>query len=299
MSGLRIVLAADEAAGVRTLNLLTRSPHELVGVAARPVDPDDGTSLLARAEALGVPGIDARRLRRADVVPELVALRPDVLLNVHSLTKVCGEVLDVFGVGAWNLHPGPLPEGAGINVPSWAIALGWTEHGVTVHRMTTEYDEGEIAYADRFPIAERATGLTLSAECGSRGLRLVKQLIDQLADDPAGVPRLRQDPARRGYYGLGQPRDGRIDWTRPAAEVDAHVRAADFRPFDSPWPAPCTEVDGRRLALLEVAIGEPTDAAPGTTVADDGRLAVAAADRWVTLIETADVPDRPTDADRR
>ena len=229
-------------------------------------------------------------------MPELTALRPDVLLNVHSLTKVCGEVLAAFPVGAWNLHPGPLPEGAGINVPSWAIALGWAEHGVTVHRMTAEYDEGEIAYEDRFPVAERATGLMLSAECGSRGLRLVKQLVDQLADDPDGVPRRRQDLSRRAYYGLGQPGDGVVDWTSTAASIDAHVRAADFRPFPSPWRSPRAEIDGRWYELIEVEVGDPTDATPGTVTLRGEHMTVAAADRWVTVVEAAHDAARRSEA---
>ncbi len=287
--GLRVVLAADEAAGTRALQMLIRSPHQIVAVAAKPSPDGDDRSLQAKAHELGVPFIDARRLRNPEIAVELETDEPDVLLNVHSLTKVCAEVLDVFTVGAWNLHPGPLPEGAGINVPSWAIALGWSEHGVSLHRMTAEYDEGGLAYVDRFPIADNATGLTLSAECGSRGLRLVKQLVDQLADDPAGVPDEPQDLSRRGYYGLGQPGDGRVDWADEATAIEAHVRAADFRPFDSPWHAPRAEIDGVTYELIDVAIGEPTDNPPGTSRETDAGRSVAAADRWITLIEARKV----------
>ncbi len=285
MTSLRIVLAADEAAGARTLQLLTRSDHDVVAVAAKPAPDGAESALASKAESLGLPFIDARRLGQPDLVAELDALRPDVLLNVHSLTKVCAEVLDAFPVGAWNLHPGPLPEGAGINVPSWAIALGWSEHGVSVHRMTAEYDEGGLTYEDRFPIADNATGLTLSAECGSRGIRLIKQLIDQLADDPDGVPDTPQDLSKRGYYGLGQPGDGVVDWSDAAATIEASVRAADFRPFDSPWRSPEAAIDGATYQLIEVAIGDPTDEAPGTTRETDAGLSVAAGDRWITLIE--------------
>ena len=195
-------------------------------------------------------------------------------------------MLDVFSVGAWNLHPGPLPEAAGINVPSWAIALGWSQHGVTLHRMTADYDEGDIAYEDRFPIRDQATGLTLSAECGTRGMRLVGRLIDQLADDPSAVPRSPQDLARRGYFGRGQPGDGEIDWSQPAATIEAHVRAADFRPFPSPWLTPRAVVDGEWVELIEVAVGSETDGTPGASHADGDTVVVAAGDRWIELIET-------------
>lgn len=297
MTSLRIVLAGDEAAGARALALLLRSNHDVVAVAApRGIDNEPG-ALWQRATEHGLTVFDARRLHHPDTANELIPVRPDVLLNVHSLTKVASEVLDVFAVGAWNLHPGPLPEGAGINVPSWAISERWSRHGVTLHRMTAEYDEGVIAYEDRFPIDQRATGLTLSAECASRGIRLVKRLIDQLSDDPATVPEHAQDLTARAYYGLGQPNGGIVEWSMEAASIDAAVRAADFRPFPSPWHWPQSELDGEWVELVDVEVGELSDEAPGTTRSsqNDGHVTteVATRDRWLRLVET-----KPIDAPR-
>ena len=284
-----MILAADEAAGARTLKLLQRSALDVVAIAAKPPAPDGHRSLWATGADLGLPCFDSRRLGQPELATELAALEPDVFLNVHSLTKVCPEVLEIASIGAWNLHPGPLPEGAGINVPSWAIALGWREYGVSLHRMTAEYDEGELTYEDRFPIAEGATGLTLSAECGTRGLRLVKRLIDQLVEDPSAVPGEAQDLRRRGYYGRGQPHDGVIDWSTSSATIEAHVRAADFRPFDSPWRTPRAEIDGCWFELIDVEVGAPTTEVAGTARCDEGRIAVAASDRWLSLIEARKV----------
>lgn len=288
--GLRVVLAGDEAAGSRAMTMLERSPHQLVAVAAKSDGSDSRRSMWARAEAAGHTCIEARRLGSSEVVAELELLEPDVLLNVHSLYKVHASVLAVFRIGAWNLHPGPLPSAAGINVPSWAIADGHNEHGVTVHAMTENYDEGAIAYAERFAIKPDATGLTLSAECGSRGLALIKRLLDQLADDPGGVPRKPQDLARRHLYPLGQPNDGIIDWTAPAEEIAAHVRAADFRPFSGPWSPPIAQIGTERRQLHEVHVEDTADGPPGHVQRTPVQLRVASADRWVRIIDSEVVP---------
>lgn len=289
MTDLRIVLAADEAAGERAMRMVERSGHALAGVAARRPVGDPDRSLWGRATAAGVPCFDAKRLTSAGIAAELGELRPDVLLNVHSLHKVHRDVLELFGVGAWNLHPGPLPEAAGINVPSWAIALGHRRHGVTLHRMTENYDEGAVAYEDRFPIAPDATGLRLSAECGRRGLVLVQRLLEQLAVDPAAVPRVPQDLSQRRFFSTGQPNDGVIEWTSPAEVVDAHVRAADFRPFTGPWKAPRAVVGDETRRLLEVAVDRPSDAVAGSVARDGDRLMVAAADNWVRIVDSEEV----------
>ena len=284
MTGLRVVLAADDAAGRRTLSLLERSPHQVVAVAAKP----DG-ELTRQAEEAGIPTVDSKQLARRSCASTLAAFSPDVLLNIHSLTKVCGEVLEAFEVGAWNLHPGALPEAAGINVPSWSIALGWEEHGVSLHWMTPEYDAGDLAYEDRFAIDPAATGLTLSAACASRGLRLVAALLQQLADDPGAVPRHPQDLARRQYYGRGQPNDGVVEWNDPAAVIAAHVRAADFRPFPSPWNAPQAKIDGDLYELVEVAVGDPATVPAGTFHSTSSGWDVACGDRWLHVVNARKV----------
>ena len=48
----------------------------------------------------------------------------DILINVHSNIIICNEVLTSPQIGSFNLHPGPLPEYAGLNPISWAIYNG-------------------------------------------------------------------------------------------------------------------------------------------------------------------------------
>ena len=62
MTSLRVILAADEAAGVRTLNLLRRSELDLVAIAAKPPVADGDRSLFAKGADLGLPCFDSRRL---------------------------------------------------------------------------------------------------------------------------------------------------------------------------------------------------------------------------------------------
>ena len=63
--------------------------------------------------------------------------------------------------------------------------------------------------------------------------------------------------------------EARVDWSRPAAEVDRLIRGL------SPFPGAWCEIGGERVKLLlsELADG---DGAPGTVL--DGRLAVACGD---------------------
>ena len=171
----------------------------------------------------------------------------------------------------------------GLSCPSWAIYNGEPSYGVTVHRMAERVDAGHIAYASRFEMRETETGGTLSARCVREGVPLLLRLVKE-ATRTGEVPALSQDLARRVYYAPGGA-DARLDWSQPARRVVAHVHAADYAPFPSPWPEPHSYLDGRAISVVKaVASAESTGGAPpGTVDARDGGVRVAAADEWVVV----------------
>jgi methionyl-tRNA formyltransferase len=222
----------------------------------------------------------------------------DLLLNVHSLFVINSDVIKAPRIGALNLHPGPLPEYAGLNAPSWAIYFGETRHAVTLHWMDVEIDTGAIAYSAGFDVEEEDTGLSLSARCVREGLPLIAQLLEAAAVDPSSIPRVPQDLSRRRYFGRDAPDGGRISWTRPAQRVVALVRACDYLPFSSPWGSATSRTDGQEVAVLKAArTGRPTDAEPGTVGEAEGdSVQVAAQDEWVLVSRVQPKGGRPVPA---
>jgi methionyl-tRNA formyltransferase len=211
----------------------------------------------------------------------------DLLLNVHSLYIVPEAVLRVPLHGAYNLHPGPLPEYAGLNAPSWAIYNGEQRHGVTLHRMEPGIDTGPVAFQERFPILPDDTGFTLSLRCADRGVALIERLLQT---DPGAPALTSQDRGRRRYFGRAVPQAGRIDWSSAAQRIHDFVRACNYHPFASPWGSPVAQVGERVLHVQKTALtGVACDAAPGTLRSDASRLLVAAADEWIELRRTAPV----------
>jgi UDP-4-amino-4-deoxy-L-arabinose formyltransferase/UDP-glucuronic acid dehydrogenase (UDP-4-keto-hexauronic acid decarboxylating) len=278
---MRVALLCEEAAGRRALELVLRSRHELAAVVTSPASP-----AWALAQKLGHSPIPAAGVREARFVDDLARLRVDLLLNVHSLYIVPEPVLRLPRHGAYNLHPGPLPDYAGLNAPSWALYHGADMHGVTLHRMEPGIDTGPIVFQQRFPVGPRDTGLTLSLRCADEGLRLVERLLEA---DPASLALSPQDLARRRYFGRGAPQGGRIDWRSAARLIERFVRACDYQPFGSPWGAPVAELEGRSVQILKVALtGEACREAPGSVRSHGAqRTWVATADEWLELRRTA------------
>jgi methionyl-tRNA formyltransferase len=278
-----VLLVAEEAAGIQVLRAVAGSDHRLVAVMTAPPTRGGGATVATVAEGLGVAVLGSERVRDADLAGWIRDERVDLLLNVHSLFVAHEDVVRAPLIGSFNLHPGPLPEYAGLNAPSWAIYRGEPRHAVTVHWMEPGIDTGAVAYEASFDIGEDETGLSLSLRCVREGLPLLERL---LVDAERGrIPAHPQDLSRRSYYGREAPQGGRIEWGRPAREVVAFVRACDYFPFPSPWGHPAATHEGRPLAVLKAettgaAAGEP----PGTVGAASATgVAVAAADEWVDL----------------
>lgn len=270
---MRIALVCGEAAGARLLQALARSAHEAVAVLASGPAQAVAARLGYRPQPVG-------RVREPGFAAELAAAGVDLLLNVHSLHVLPQELLRVPAGGAWNLHPGPLPRYAGLNAPSWAIYHGEARHGVTVHRMESGIDTGDIAFQQTFPISDSDTGLSLALRCAEAGVALLQRLLDSSAQ----VPRLPQDLTQRTYFGRGVPQQGRIDWRAPARRIYDFVRACDYHPFASPWGVPRAQLAGEEVEVRKVALtGEACDAAPGTVRREGSSTLVACGDEWLQL----------------
>ncbi|UCF68225.1 MAG: hypothetical protein JSV80_02675 [Acidobacteriota bacterium] len=285
---LNVLLVAEESAGVQLLRRLRASEHRVVGVLTS--EPDDkeavrGATVWHVANSMDLPILPPRNVRKRSFAAQVERLEVDLLLNVHSLYIVRGEILAAPRIGSFNLHPGPLPRYAGLNSPSWAILHGETTHGVTIHWMEPGIDTVAIAYQTMFEIAPDDTGLKVASRCIREGLKLLERLLDSGARAPAEIPRLEQDASQRSYFGRETPFDGALSWDRPAREIEAFVRAADYYPLPSPWGHPFSWLGGERLGVVKAGLtGEPSDAPPGTLEQRDphGRC-VACRDEWLAV----------------
>jgi methionyl-tRNA formyltransferase len=284
---LRVVVAAEESAGVQALERISSFREvEIVAVLTSGQPIATHRPLVAEAaRRLELDTAAAELVRSPDFGTQLRGDAVDLLVNVHSLFVVHPDVLAAPRIGCFNLHPGPLPQYAGLNAPSWAIYNGETTHAVTLHWMDEAIDRGPVAWSEGFELTDRDTGLSVSGKCVRRGVPLIVKLVATALQDPARIPRLAQDRSRRRYLGAGPPDDGLLEWTRTAGEISRFVRAADYGPFVSPWGHPLSTLDERRVGIARVKLtGAPAKGSPGQLheVTEAGAL-VSAADELVLV----------------
>ena len=283
---MRIILVAEESAGLQVLRNLVKSGHEIVATLASPDRIfEQDISVWKLAEKLGVRTIPSLNVTKPEFAKTIARERIDLILNVHALHVICEEVLAVPRLGAFNLHPGPLPRYAGLNAPSWALYHGESSHAVTLHKMEAGIDTGAVVYKECFLIEDTDTAITVYSKCVRHGVPLITKLIDTLGSDTQSLRLIDQDLRQRRYFGRTVPHNGQLSWNQPARAIVNFVRACDFGPFRSPWGHPECALGNLRLRIVRAAMtGKTTLATPGTIVdCHDHSIDVAASDECVRV----------------
>jgi len=283
---MNIVLIGEESAGIQMLWALKRRGHSISAVISTPSKTaSSGASLWNAAAKLGFDTWPAKLVKDPSLTDRICSHGVDLILNVHSLYVIHESILEAARIGAFNLHPGPLPRYAGLNPVSWAIYRGEPTHGVTVHKMVPRIDAGPIAYQAKFNIENTDTALMVFSKCIREGIGLMVQLLDDASKDPNRIPLIGQDLTKREYFGPDVPEGGWLSWSSPAARIVNFVRACDYMPFRSPWGHPRTSLGDQAIEIMTACRTYTScDAEPGT-VGDFVQAGsfVASADEWVLI----------------
>jgi methionyl-tRNA formyltransferase len=164
---------------------------------------------------------------------------------VVSYGKIIPQrILDLPKRGCINVHGSLLPKWRGASCVQAAIAAGDAKSGVTIMMMDAEMDHGDILAQKEATISADETGGELHdrlAELGAESLPDV--LAGYLQGDIKPQP---QDHPQATYCKLLTRDDGKIDWSKPADEIERLVRAYN------PWPGTWTEWDRKRIKLINV-----------------------------------------------
>src|SRR5262249_37809842 len=169
-------------------------------------------------------------------------------------------------LGCLNVHASLLPRWRGAAPIQRAILAGDSETGVTIMQMDEGLDTGPMLLAEAVLIGPDITAATLHDQLAELGARLIVRALAGRADGTL-VP--RPQPTEGVTYARKLARDeGRLDWSRPAAELERAVRALN------PVPGVWFERGGGRIKVLAAATLERRVEAPPGTVLDAG-LAVA------------------------
>ena len=205
----------------------------------------------------------------ADANIEIPGIRFDYLFSIANLRVLPGALIARAGKLAVNFHDSPLPRYAGLNATSWALMAQERTHGVTWHEMTGAIDGGRIVRQAIFEIAPEETAFSLNARCYEAGLATFQAMVDDLG---RGDLALAQQHGSRSYFGRDRRPDAlaTLDFSRPATQIAALVRALDFGAYPNPLARAKVNLGGRMLLVRSArALGTASGVAAGTVLGVD------------------------------
>ncbi len=242
---MKIVFMGTPDFAVPVLEALSQA-HEIVAAYCQPPRPagrgkaDRPSPVQARAEALGLPVRHPVSLRSEDAAKDFAALQPDVAVVVAYGLILPQGVLDAPRLGCLNIHASLLPRWRGAAPIHRAIMAGDSETGVCIMRMEAGLDTGPVLLRETTPIGVAETTADLHDRLATMGARLILQSLARLPDLTP-----EPQPAEGVTYAAKIDKaEARVDWTRPAVEVDRLIRGL------SPFPGAWTMINGERVKLL-------------------------------------------------
>jgi len=262
-----IVYAGTPEFAVPALGALVAAGYAVAAVYTQPDRPAGrGRALTASpvkqaALALGLQVQQPTTLRDAHAAANLGEFAPDIMVVAAYGLLLPPAVLAVPRLGCLNIHASLLPRWRGAAPVQRAILAGDGATGTSIMRMEAGLDTGPVHLSETLAIGPRDTAATLTEALARQGSAALLRVLESLARGDAPPP-WPQPAGGVTYARKLEKAEARLDWARPAAELDRQVRAFQ------PWPVAETRWRGAQLRIHEaVPLLAPTAAAPGTIVA--------------------------------
>ena len=284
---MRILFMGTSEFAVPALEELIFHKFELIGVVTQPDRPSGRGKRLTPspvkivATERTIPVYQPEKARKPDFVRTLKRLAPDVIVVAAFGQILPQTILDIPPCGTINLHPSLLPKYRGAAPIQWALIKGETETGVTLMLLDAGEDTGDIISADRVPIRDEDTALTLTKQLARLG---ADQLIRCLSNMPDGAPpsAVPQNEAEATHAPRLTKEIGQIDWNQSAITIHNLVRGTAI------WPGAYTFFrENLRLKIVRCQpLPQKLSGHPGTLeIVESQKLLVATAEGTLQLLE--------------
>jgi len=292
---MRLAFLGTPDFALAALARLVEDGHEIACVYSQPPAPRGRGHELkpspvhAFAAEKGLTVRTPASMRDPDEIAAFQALNLDAAAVVAFGQILPAAVLDAPRLGSFNLHGSLLPRWRGAAPIQRAVMAGDPVTGVEVMRMTEGLDEGPVLASETLRIGPLDTAGTMHDRMAVAGAELLARTLAAVARGEAVETPQPEDGVT--YAKKIRPKEARIDWTKPGAEIDRKIRG--LSPFPGAWFTLPTDKGPARVKALLSAF-EDADGAPGEVL--DDRLLIGAGEGAVRLLRVQREGRGPQDA---
>ncbi|MGQ0526610.1 MAG: methionyl-tRNA formyltransferase [Alphaproteobacteria bacterium] len=249
MKPLRIGFMGTPDFAVAPLRALFEAGHEISCVYTQPPRPKGRGQKIRNSPVheyglfKNIPVFHPASLKNSEEHEIFANHRLDVAIVAAYGLILPKTILSAPVYGCINIHASLLPRWRGASPIQRAIWGGDTETGVTLMQMDEGLDTGAMIMKRAIPITDQTTTPVLHDELAVLGAGMIVEAMQMLATDGPLKSTLQNDKDVI-YAKLLDKKDGRVDWSQSAIEVDRQVRALN------PWPGVWSEIRGKRFKIL-------------------------------------------------
>ena len=262
---MRLAFLGTPDFSVVILEALLAAGHEIACVYCQPPRPagrghkEQLSPVHAHAAARGLEVRTPRSLKGEAEQQAFCALGLEAAVVAAYGLILPRPILEAPRRGCLNVHASLLPRWRGAAPIQRAILAGDGETGVTIMQMDEGLDTGAMLLAESVPIAADTDAAGLHDRLAVLGARLI---VTALVDLDRLTPVLQPQQGVTYAHKLAKD-EGRLDWSRPAAELERQVRGL------TPWPGVWCQGGGERLKVLRAAVAHGKEGATPGTVLDE------------------------------
>ncbi len=228
--------------------LIQDKQFDIIAVITNPDAPVGRKQILTptpiKVEAIKhkIPVFQPKRI--ADLQSEIKNLKSGIIIVIAYAQLISEEILNLPKYGCINVHGSLLPKYRGAAVIQAPILNGDKQTGVTIMKMDKGLDTGPILAQAEIKIESNETGDSLYDKLSQLGADLlINTLKKYIADKIKPQP---QDETKASFVKQLQKKDGLINWTESAEEIERFVRAMVS------WPSAWTWLQNKRLKITAV-----------------------------------------------
>lgn len=181
------------------------------------------------------------------IIPDMKALKPDLIITCAYGKLLPGTLLSIPRLGCFNVHASLLPKLRGGAPIHWAIIRGYEKTGITIMKMSTLMDEGDI-------ITQQVINIETTDNVGSLHDRLSYCARDLLLET---IPNLisgnfkviKQDAVQATYAYNIKREDERLNFNALPKDVFNQIRGLD------PWPGGYAYLEDKIIKIWQARLG--------------------------------------------
>ena len=230
-----IFMGTPDFAVASLQTLLARADVEVVGVVTQPDRPKgrgqklmpSPVKVVAQNNSLHI--LQPERLKSDNVIDELAALAPDLIVVAAFGQILPQRVLDIPPRGCINVHASLLPRYRGAAPIEWCLINGERLTGITTMMMDAGLDTGDMLVKREVPITDDMILPELYAALIDRSVDALNETIDRIVNGT--LERTKQDDSQSNYAPMIKKDTGAIDWHHSARSIHNLVRGLCGRAF--------------------------------------------------------------------